>query len=101
MVASFSVNLIVTVVMLLPLLHTGIFRQEDFLITTLFKVNKIEERHRIVKWIGVKEGEITSYENAQHVALVIPILLGVFSLMEILTYFVYLNFVSKSNFDIV
>ena len=46
-----------------------------------------------MQWIGVKEGEITSYENAKMVGLVIPILLGVFSLMEILTYFVYLNFV--------
>ena len=47
--------------------------------------------------MGVKDDEITSYENAQQVALVIPILLGVFSLMEILIYFVYLNFVSISN----
>ena len=47
---------------------------------------------------GLKEGEEISYENSQQCQLVITSCLCVFSVMEVVTYFVYLKYVSYRVF---
>ena len=44
-----------------------------------------------MKYLGLKDGETTSYENAQMCQIIIPTCIGLFSLMEIASYFLYLN----------
>ena len=100
MLATFTVNIITTGMMLIPLWYTG----HDLLFTILqsnnlnFLAYQVNRSHYTRTFTGLKSGEETSYENSQQCLIVITSSLCVFSLMEVVGYFIYLTYVSTSRF---
>ena len=51
----------------------------------------MNQRHQFLEWlISVKEQEVTSYQNMHTCVTTVTACVCVFSLMEIVTYFLYL-----------
>ena len=62
-----------------------------------FLAYHVHKRHHFLKrFIGVKDEEVTSYENIITCVLTVTACLCVFSIMEVTSYFLYLNKVSRS-----
>ena len=56
---------------------------------------QVDKRHRFLeRLITVKEEEVTSHENIHTCLLTVTLCVIVFSVMEVASYFLYLNVVS-------
>ena len=58
---------------------------------------QVKRSHYPRTFTGLKPGEETSYENSQQCLVVISSCLCVFSIMEVVGYYIYLNYVRYSK----
>ena len=63
----------------------------------LLSAYQVDKRHRFLeRLITVKEEEVISHENIHRCLLTVTVCVLVFSVMEIASYFLYLNVVSNN-----
>ena len=56
----------------------------------------MDKRHKFLeRLITVKEEEVTSYENMNACLITVTVCVCVFSILEVASYFTYLNYVSN------
>ena len=107
MAATLSVNILITLMMLVPLWYTGQKRHlmpHMFSILSIFSyihrhilflAYQVQKRHKFLeRLITVKDEEVVSYENMHNCLVNVTVSVFVFSVMEVASYFSYLNFVS-------
>ena len=57
---------------------------------------QVENRHKFLdRLITVKNEELTSYENMYTCMIIVTVCICVFSIMEVVSFFTYMNFVSN------
>ena len=56
----------------------------------------MDKRHKFLeRLITVKDEEVTSYENMNACLITVTVCVFVFSVLEVASYFIYLNYVSN------
>ena len=61
------------------------------MITCILSAYQVNKRHHFLEWlIYVKEQEVISYNNMNTCVTAVTACVGVFAVMEVLTYFLYL-----------
>ena len=67
---------------------------QSFLISSL--AYQVDKRHKFLeRLISVKDEEVTSYENMNTCLITVTVCVCVFSILEVASYFTYLNYVSN------
>ena len=111
MLATFSINFWFSLAMLVPLWFCGGFHNIIFLSfkhntlycrstepNIFFSVNEIDLRHHLLNRImKTRELENLSYNNAHNCFIVVNTCIVSFSILELLTYFLYMGQVNINN----